>query len=523
MTITDGVPVFSVNPDGNITGAEDLYEPGFEFGFYYDYNGEERTHGQDTIEEAERILSENDDFEMYSLGVELTDADGATKEEAMEVMEGIASSSQNHYEASDVDEIADLLRNLQSPVVNSINNGVVMDSMGELFNLQVSDDEFTEASDETLTDGDYYLTAEVDGESDQQLIETVNLSIVESDLSDQTIEVEGLNLGEGEQVNVRYKVQLDTEHEDYTPDTYFPMNERTTLQPVGDDAETLRDFPIPEALLYDAAPVTVEHVDEDGNELAPSEDLTGNVGDPYESQPEDIDGYELVEEPDNADGEFTEEPQTVTYVYAPVEDEGLVTVEHVDEDGNELAPSEDLTGDIDDPYETQPEDIDGYELVEEPDNADGEFTEEPQTVTYVYAPVEDEGLVTVEHVDEDGNELAPSEDLTGDIDDPYETQPEDIDGYELVEEPDNADGEFTEEPHTVTYVYAPVEDEGLVTVEHVDEDGNELAPSEDLTGDIDDPYETQPEDMDGYELVEEPDNADGEFTEEPQTDRYSNV
>src|SRR5690625_841803 len=98
MTITDGVPVFSVNPDGNITGAEDLYEPGFEFGFYYDYNGEERTHGQDTIEEAERILSENDDFEMYSLGVELTDADGATKEEAMEVMEGIASSSQNHYE-----------------------------------------------------------------------------------------------------------------------------------------------------------------------------------------------------------------------------------------------------------------------------------------------------------------------------------------------------------------------------------------------------------------------------------------
>src|SRR5690625_4952435 len=395
--------------------------------------------------------------------------------------------------------------------------------MGELFNLQVSDDEFTEASDETLTDGDYYLTAEVDGESDQQLIETVNLSIVESDLSDQTIEGEGLNLGEGEQVNVRYKVQLDTEHEDYTPDTYFPMNERTTLQPVGDDAETLRDFQIPEELLYDAAPVTVEHVDEDGNELAPSEDLTGNVGDPYESQPEDIDGYDLVEEPDNADGEFTEDPQTVTYVYAPVEDEGLVTVEHVDEDGNELAPSEDLTGDIDDPYETQPEDIDGDELVEEPENADGEFTEEPQTVTYVYAPVENEGLVTVEHVDEDGNELAPSEDLTGDIDDPYETQPEDIDGYELVEEPENADGEFTEEPQTVTYVYAPVEDEGdaaPVTVEYVDEDGDPIADPEELTGDIGEPYEFRREECDGYELVEEPENADGEFTEESQTVTY---
>src|SRR5690625_2924609 len=276
----------------------------------------------------------------------------------------------------------------------------------------------------------------------------------------------------------------------------------------------------------DAAPVTVEHVDENGDPIADPEELTGNVGDPYESQPEDIDGYELVEEPDNADGEFTEEPQTVTYVYAPVDDEGdaaPVTVEHVDEDGDPIADPEELTGDIGEPYESQPEDIDGYELVEEPDNVDGEFTEEPQTVTYVYAPVEDEGdaaPITVEYVDEDGDPIADPEELTGDIGEPYESQPEDIDGYELVEEPENADGEFTEEPQTVTYVYAPVENEGLVTVEHVDEDDNELAPSEDLTSDIDDPYETQPEDIDGYELVEEPENADGEFTEEPQTVTY---
>src|SRR5699024_7951906 len=107
-----------------------------------------------------------------------------------------------------------------------------------------------------------------------------------------------------------------------------------------------------------------EHVDEEGEELAPSEDLTGDIGDPYESEPEDIDGYELVEEPENAEGEFTDEPQTVTYVYAPIE-AAPVTVEHVDEEGEELAPSEDLTGDIGDPYESEPEDIDGYELVEE--------------------------------------------------------------------------------------------------------------------------------------------------------------
>ncbi|MFA1822914.1 MucBP domain-containing protein, partial [Virgibacillus oceani] len=366
FTITDGVPVFSENPDGNIVGAAGLYEPGFEFSFYYDYNGAERTHGQDTLEEAQRILSQNDDFDMYSLGIEITGSDGATEEEAIEVMEGIASSPEQYYAASEVDEIADMLRNLASPVINSINNGIVTDPMGELFNLQVSDNEFTEASDEMLTDGDYYLTGEIDGETEEQLIEGINVSVVESELSDQTIQVEGLNLGEGEQVNLRYKVQLDTEHENYSPDTYFPMNERTTLQPVGDEADTLRDFPIPEALLYEAAPVTVEHVDEEGNQLAPSEDLTGNVGEPYESQPEEIDGYELIETPENATGEFTEEPQTVTYVYAPIDegDAAPVTVEHVDEEGNQLAPSEDLTGNVGEPYESQPEEIDGYELIE---------------------------------------------------------------------------------------------------------------------------------------------------------------
>ncbi|MBY7141562.1 MucBP domain-containing protein [Virgibacillus sp. NKC19-3] len=526
FTITDGVPVFSENPDGDIVGAADLYEPGFEFSFYYDYNGSERTHGQDTIEEAERIQSQNSDFDLYSIGIETSEDYGASEEEAIEVLEGISSSPDQHYEASDVEEIADMLRNLSSPVVNSINNGVVTDPMGELFNLQVSDNEFTEASDETLSDGDYYVTGEIDGESDQQLIETVNANVVDSDLSDQTIQVEGLNLGEGEQVNVRYKVQLDTGHEDYSADTYFPMNERTTLQPEGDDADTLRDFPIPEALLYEAAPVTVEHVDEEGNELAPSEDLTGSIDAPYESQPEEIDGYELTETPENATGEFTEEPQTVTYVYAPIEEDEAapVTVEHVDEEGNELAPSEDLTGSIDAPYESQPEEVDGYELTETPENATGEFTEEPQTVTYVYAPIEEDEAapVTVEHVDEEGNELAPSEDLTGSIDAPYESQPEEIDGYELTETPENATGEFTEEPKTVTYVYAPIEEDEAapVTVEHVDEEGNELAPSEDLTGSIDAPYESQPEEIDGYELTETPENATGEFTEEPQTVTY---
>ncbi|MFA1823018.1 MucBP domain-containing protein, partial [Virgibacillus oceani] len=95
------------------------------------------------------------------------------------------------------------------------------------------------------------------------------------------------------------------------------------------------------------------------------EQLTGNIGDPYEAQPKDIDGYELVEVPSNETGEFGEEPQTVTYVYTPVVEPtpgAPVDVEYVDENGNPIADPEQLTGNIGDPYEAQPKDIDGYEL-----------------------------------------------------------------------------------------------------------------------------------------------------------------
>ncbi|MFA1822385.1 MucBP domain-containing protein, partial [Virgibacillus oceani] len=189
------------------------------------------------------------------------------------------------------------------------------------------------------------------------------------------------------------------------------------------------------------------------------EQLTGNIGDPYEAQPKDIDGYELVEVPSNETGEFGEEPQTVTYVYTPVVEPtpgAPVDVEYVDENGNPIADPEQLTGNIGDPYEAQPKDIDGYELVEVPSNETGEFGEDPQTVTYVYTPVVEPtpgAPVDVEYVDENGNPIEDPEQLTGNIGDPYEAQPKEIDGYKLVEVPGNETGEFGEEGQTVTYVY----------------------------------------------------------------------
>lgn len=277
------------------------------------------------------------------------------------------------------------------------------------------------------------------------------------------------------------------------------------------------------------APVTVEYVDEAGNSLAEAEELIGNIGEIYQTAAKKIEGYQLMKEPDNADGKYTEKAQTVTYVYAPGKEDqapgARVTVKHVDEEGTELLPVEELTGNKGDFYQTFPAHIAGYEVIQIPDNTAGEFTNEAQTVIYVYALVEgeSEGTIIIEYVDEAGNSIAGRESQTGPVGEIYETKPKTIAGYQLVQTPDNAAGKFTEEIQLVKYVYAldkvPMPG-AAVTVKHVEEKGNELIPAEELTGNLGDFYQTYPATIDGYKVVLTPENAAGKFTDETQTVKY---
>lgn len=61
--------------------------------------------------------------------------------------------------------------------------------------------------------------------------------------------------------------------------------------------------------------VHVHHVDLDGHELVDSEVLEGTLGTDYETFPQEIEHYQLVDDPDNANGVFTEDLIVVTYVY----------------------------------------------------------------------------------------------------------------------------------------------------------------------------------------------------------------
>ncbi|WP_228468696.1 MucBP domain-containing protein [Listeria welshimeri] len=287
--------------------------------------------------------------------------------------------------------------------------------------------------------------------------------------------------------------------------------------------------PLPNPVPMEQGSVTVNYQDEQGNSLAPTETLKGDVGETYTTVQKDITGYDFKEVQGNATGEFTTKAQVVTYIYAqtptPVE-QGTVTVNYQDEQGNAVAPTETLKGDVGETYTTVQKDITGYDFKELQGNATGEFTTKAQVVNYIYAktvtPVE-QGTVKVNYQDEQGNSLAPTETLKGDVGETYTTVQKDITGYDFKEVQGNATGEFTTKAQVVNYIYAktvtPVE-QGTVTVNYQDEQGNSLAPTETLKGDVGETYTTVQKDITGYDFKEVQGNATGEFTTKAQVVNY---
>ena len=61
--------------------------------------------------------------------------------------------------------------------------------------------------------------------------------------------------------------------------------------------------------------VIAKYVDENGNPIADDVIASGNVGDPYSTTQKDVPGYTFKEVQGNPTGSFTDQDQTVTYVY----------------------------------------------------------------------------------------------------------------------------------------------------------------------------------------------------------------
>ncbi|EGC1347525.1 LPXTG cell wall anchor domain-containing protein [Listeria monocytogenes] len=204
-----------------------------------------------------------------------------------------------------------------------------------------------------------------------------------------------------------------------------------------------------------AQPVTVNYIDTDGKTIAPTETLSGNIGENYTTTAKTIQGYTLTTTPANAKGTFSTEAQIINYIYEKNPDLAQpITVDYRSSTGQKISKSEVLTGNIGESYSTQPKTIAGYTLTTTPPNAKGTFTTNAQTVTYVYTPIAISALpVTVNYLDENGKEIADSVVLNGHVGEAYNTLAKEIDGYTLIKTPTNANGVFTAEAQSIDYIY----------------------------------------------------------------------
>ncbi|HFU4217467.1 TPA: MucBP domain-containing protein [Streptococcus suis] len=211
-----------------------------------------------------------------------------------------------------------------------------------------------------------------------------------------------------------------------------------------------------------AKKVVTNHVDENGNPIAPQEEGTT----PNKSIP----GYEFVRTVTDSDG-------NTTHIYRKVETPSKkVVTNHVDENGNPIAPQEEGT--------TPSKSIAGYEFVRTVTDSDG-------NTTHIYRKVETPSKkVVTNHVDESGNPIAPQEDGT--------TPSKSIAGYEFVKTVTDSDG-------NTTHIYRKVETPAKkVVTNHVDENGTPIAPQEDGT--------TPSKSIPGYEFVKTVTDSDGNTT-----------
>ena len=260
--------------------------------------------------------------------------------------------------------------------------------------------------------------------------------------------------------------------------------------------------------------VVEKHIDVISGQILANAVHEGNEGDAYNIPSRTFDGYDLVEDrlPTNAKGTMKVDPVEVIYYYIY---RSKVTAEYIDKNtGNRLTADEVQNGHEGDNYTTERKTFDDYKLVEVPANADGSMTKEDIKVTYYY--VHTSGGVIINHIDiKTGKQLLDETKEEGYEGDPYETHEENIPGYDLVKEryPENAIGKMTIEPTRVTYYYIKKTE---VNVKYVNkETGEEIDEPTNIPGYEGDGYTTEPKDVSGYDLIEEPENKDGAMTADP--------
>ncbi|MBC1727704.1 MucBP domain-containing protein [Listeria seeligeri] len=275
---------------------------------------------------------------------------------------------------------------------------------------------------------------------------------------------------------------------------------------------------------------TVKYVDQDGNKIAEDTVQAGDLNTAYTTEPKTIDGYTVDETklPSNQNGQFGETNQTVTYTYTKNESEvnkGTVGISFYAEDGErqELVTSLDLS------Y-AYPDGVPS-DTVTFGDLANGASYNDLRPGTLPTEISWNEVLEnTVAYMNGD-IDAAQFEAAVGGTVDAFDLDfiAENFEGYEFDEAAYQANLDkmvtFEQNGGSVNLQVpfkkiAEVQAGADVSVKYVDADGNELAATETLSGNVDESYTSEAKTIDGWTLKETPANATGTFTDEAKTVTY---
>ena len=271
--------------------------------------------------------------------------------------------------------------------------------------------------------------------------------------------------------------------------------------------------------------LTVKYEDEAGEELAQTKYLTDYVGLPYQEKARSFDNYELVRVDGPEMGFYTEEAQTITYVYR--KSIGYVKVNYQDTDGHSLWPTINLSGQIDTAYSTEKKEIEGYVFDHVDGSETGNYSLETQTVTYVYRKGTDQelpGIVRVRYQDDQGTLIIPEIVMKGELGKNYYTRKKEFRNYIFRKVEGEEFGQYSEQEQVVTYIYEGLRDsrinEGILVVRYVDEANEDLAPPIRSYKPFGTPYQTEQKQFDNFTFLTVLGNTTGTYQLEDQVVTY---
>lgn len=202
--------------------------------------------------------------------------------------------------------------------------------------------------------------------------------------------------------------------------------------------------------------VTVYYKDVTGKIIAPTQTITGFVGETYSTTQLTLEGYDFDSVTPNVSGVFTEEPIEVTYTYREQEVVyGSVTVKYLDADSVKLKNDVVITQPVGTTYTASQDVLEGYTFDRVVGDATGIITVEPKEVIFYYNEVivVEYGTVTVKYLDENSQPIKEQLVLTGEVGTTYNTTQETITSYDFVNVTGNTTGTYVNGNIDVVYNY----------------------------------------------------------------------